>query len=109
MERLLDGLENPAAARMEQEAFEVLQLQVVVGEEAIDRRSQFPAHEAWKLWAQHHAEAVLFDVPAHDVLGLAPTVLPDGADPWQGTARRCALLLPAAQHDAGCAIAEQGR
>ena len=65
---------------MQQEAVEVRERQTLAREEGEQRLAEPLAHQRRQLRAQHDAEAVVLDVPAHDVLGVGPEVLADGAD-----------------------------
>src|ERR1700675_154721 len=77
-EHLLHGLDQLAAPRMEQEPVEIRKAEAVTVEKILQRRRQRLAHERWQLRTEHDAEAVVLDVPAHDVLGAAPTPFADG-------------------------------
>ena len=70
--------------------------------------SEVVAHQRRQLWAQHDAEAVAFDVPAHDVPSIAPGVLAKRQDHGLAAAAAFARLFGRrAQNDAGGAIAEK--
>ena len=56
-----------------------------------------------QLRAKHHAEAVIFDVPAHDVLGPAPEMIAGSDD---SSVPNAPAALRVAQHDAGRAVGE---
>jgi hypothetical protein len=74
---LLHGFEHLAAARMEQETVEFGKAETMTVQEFVQGRRQQLAHEGRQFRAQDDAEAVILDVPPHDVLGLVPAVLAD--------------------------------
>ncbi len=95
---------------MQQEAVEVLKRQPLALEEGKQRFAQALAHQGGELRAQDDAEAVVLDVPAHDVLGLRPEVLALAADARTSPAAGFGPITGAAlQNDAGGAVAEQRR
>src|SRR6202051_305816 len=69
---LLHGLDQFAAARMKQKAVEIRKTKTVAVEKILQCRRQFLAHQRRQFGTQYDAETVVFDVPSHDVLGLAP-------------------------------------
>ena len=69
-EHLLRSVEDLGPARMQQEARELAEAHAARIEKALHRAGQVIADEAGEIGAQHHAEAVLLDVPAHDALGI---------------------------------------
>ena len=80
--------------------------QIVAGEEIVERGAQLAPHQGGQLRAQHDAEAVVLDVPTHDVLGVGPTMLADRHDLAPRPAEPVAAAR-VAQHDRGRAVAEQ--
>src|ERR1700733_11448499 len=77
-EHLLHGLDQLAAARVEQEAVEIRKTKAVAVEKIVQRRRQRLAHQRRQFGAEHDAKTVVLDVPAHDVLGLWPAPFADG-------------------------------
>jgi len=77
---------------MQEEAREVSKTHGARFEEARQRRKEMTTDEPGKLRAQHHTEAVLFDVPAHDVFSVWSEVIADREDPAApvGLSRRIA-------------------
>ena len=91
---------------MQENALEVAELETIAGEELVERGAQLAPHQGGQLRAQHDAEAVVLDVPAHDVLGVGPAMLADRHD---AAPRPAGAVVAArvAQHDRGGAVAEQ--
>ncbi|HWS10104.1 MAG TPA: hypothetical protein VN362_19880 [Xanthobacteraceae bacterium] len=100
---LLHGLDQLAAARMEQEAVEIRKAKAVAIEEIVQRRRQRLAHQRRQFGAEHDTKTVVLDIPAHDVLGLRPAAFADGEN---ARAAACAVRRVTQQH-AGGAVAEQ--
>src|SRR5581483_577490 len=69
-EHLLRRVQDLGAAGMEQKARELAETHAVSIEEGLHGVGEVIADKPWKVGAQHHAEAILLDVPAHDPLGV---------------------------------------
>src|SRR5262249_58769603 len=81
---LLGRLQNLLAARVKEEAGKIAQLERGSRQKCIEGGAELAVHEARQLWAQHHAKTVAFDVPAHDVFGVAPKMFADGPNAGPG-------------------------
>src|SRR5262249_17922725 len=88
---------------------EAFKLQAVPLQEAVDGGTQSVADDAGKFRPQYHAEAVVLDVQAQNVLGSRPAVIADRADAWQTrVARRRKSPAWAIQHNACRTVGKQG-
>ena len=99
VEHPLHGLKHLGASRVEQEAVELDEAHPARIEKILHGRLEMLPQQLRQLRAQHHAEAVMPDVPTHHVLGV-----PRGKDSPPPT-RYGPRALGVAQHDARGAIA----
>src|SRR5262245_28691346 len=72
---LLDGFEHLRRAGMEQKAIEILQPQAVLIEKCHHGRTQLRRQYLWDVLAQHQSKAVILDLVAGQVFGVAPEPL----------------------------------
>ena len=80
VEHPLHGLKHLGASRVEQEAVELAEAHPARIEKILHGQLEMLPQQLRQLRAQHHAEAVMPDVPAHDLLGVAPEMIPRGKD-----------------------------
>jgi hypothetical protein len=105
-ENILGGFKDASATGMQQEALDVINLKPMVREEAIDRWAELTSQKCWKGRAQHNSEAILFDVPAHNVESVGPAMLAECDNPaGRRFARACHVW--AAQEHRSSAIAKK--
>src|SRR5215510_16097228 len=93
---------------MEQKAVELAEAHAARVEKRLHGGLEMVAQEKRQVRTQHHAESVMPDVPAHDVLGVAPEMIARGDDP-PAPARCLSHALGVAQNDASGTVAEQRR
>src|SRR5215468_2384987 len=106
-QNILQALQDLTASGMKQEAIEVRERQVLALQESAERRLEPSAQQHCEVGTEDHAKSIVLDVPAHDVLGLAPEVLARSLD--RG-ARRMAIASRTArvsQHHSCGPVAEQ--
>ncbi len=106
-EDLLRRFEHLAPAGVEEEAVEVLERETVRVEKTRQRLAHALPHQGRKLGAQDDAKPVVLDVPAHDVLGLAPKVVAGRAHPHAPRRAVAADALPVAQDHRRRPVPEQ--
>jgi hypothetical protein len=92
-QNLLHRLDQLAPARMKQKTVEVRQAVSMPVEKTVERRRQRGTHQLRQLRTENHAEAVVFDIPSHDVFGIWPAPLADGHDARSAAATAAPAVL----------------
>src|SRR5262249_30278013 len=79
-ENLLRCLQDLAASGMHKKTTEVTEGEIMASQKNIDRGTKRIAHQCGEFRTENNSESVSLDVPAHDVLGVWPTVLANCSD-----------------------------
>src|SRR5262245_21722841 len=85
-ERDLDRLEHLTAARMHNDAVEVVQAETVPGEESVQRGPKLMSGASRYVRAQNHAKPIVLDRPARHVFSFTPHMLADRLNTGRGSA-----------------------
>ena len=93
---------------MQQVAVDVFALHAVPLEERVEGAAEALLHQGRKLRREDDAEAVVLDVPAHDVFGAMPEVVAHGDHACAATVpANAATVSGVAEHDRRGAVAEE--
>src|SRR5580698_1588415 len=88
---------------MDEEAVEVRKLKFIAYKKILQRRCELAVYQRRQFGTEHDAEAVVFDVPAHDVLRAAPAPFAGG----ENARPAVRSVFSVVQEHPGGAIAEQ--